>query len=289
MLTVPEITLSEKRRATVANHKQEADPEGTPKVSAVIITYNESANLRRTLSKLYWCDEVVVVDSYSTDSTVAICSEFNCTVYFNRFESYGRQKQYAVSKAKNDWVLCIDADEVLTDSLVAEIQAALKAHPHYAGFELAISLVFFRKEFLFGKESCRHFLRLFNKTKGGFNSSPVHEKVELNGPVSRLHHKILHYSYSSIQQCCEKGNRYSTLAAIKAVEKGHTKPLWLVIIALPFYFIKYYLLELNFLNGPEGFYWSVFSSYYHFIKYLKIREYYASEKRGGRRVNDPSS
>src|SRR5579859_4130201 len=94
---------------------------GRVKLSAVIITYNESRNIRRTLSRLYWCDEIVILDSHSTDDTVAICQEFGCKVYFKAFEGYGTQKRYAVDLAKNDWVLCLDADEVLSDALIAEI------------------------------------------------------------------------------------------------------------------------------------------------------------------------
>src|SRR5260221_13617742 len=151
------------------------------KVSAVVITYNEAKNIRRTLSHLDWCDEIIIVDSYSTDETVAICREFNCTVYLKKFEGYGAQKQYAVSRASNDWILSIDADEVLSDSLFMEIASVMRKNPGYTGYYLAISLVFFDKEFLYGKESWRYFLRLFNKNYGGFTDCPVHEKVRLKG------------------------------------------------------------------------------------------------------------
>ncbi|HEX9509247.1 MAG TPA: glycosyltransferase family 2 protein [Puia sp.] len=248
------------------------------KVSAVIITYNEAKNIRRTLSHLDWCDEIIIVDSYSTDETVAICREFNCTVYLKKFEGYGAQKQYAVSKASHDWILNIDADEVLSDSLFMEIASVMRKTPRHTGYYLAIGLVFFDKEFLYGKESWRYFLRLFNKNYGNFTDCPVHEKVRLKGPTHKFHHKMLHYSYSGIHQWEEKCSRYSTLAARNAVAKGRKMPVVLVILSLPFYFFKYYLLELNFLNGIEGFYWSVLSAYYHFIKYIKIRELYKAEK-----------
>jgi glycosyltransferase involved in cell wall biosynthesis len=101
---------------------------GTTQVSAVLITCNEGRNIRRTLSKLYWCDEVIVVDSHSTDDTVAICEEFGCRVFLKTFEGYGAQKRYAVLKASNDWVLCIDADEVLSDALIFEIRAELDSN-----------------------------------------------------------------------------------------------------------------------------------------------------------------
>src|SRR5882762_6920694 len=146
---------------------------GAIKVSAVIITRNESRNIRRTLSKLHWCDEIVIVDSYSTDDTVAICEEFGCRLFFKTFEGYGAQKKYAVSKANNDWVLCIDADEVLSDALAFEIMKELDRNRSFVAYELPMNLVFLDKEFRYGKESRRYFLRLFNKHSGGFNEGLV--------------------------------------------------------------------------------------------------------------------
>lgn len=243
------------------------------KVSAVIITYNEEANIRRTLQKLHWCDEIVIVDSYSTDNTVNICREFNCTVYFKEFEGYGSQKRFAVAQATHNWVLCIDADEVLGDELVQEIIAlpAEEARTH-SGFSFRMNLVFLGKEFKHGKESGRYFTRLFNKQQGGFNNDKVHEAIKVNGPVKKLNHIILHYSYTSLHQCLEKNNRYSTLSAEMAFSKGKDKPMAVILLGLPFNFIKYYFLERNILNGVKGFYWSVFSTYYHFSKHVKLKE-----------------
>ena len=242
------------------------------KVSAMVITYNEEQNIRRTLAKLTWCDEIVVVDSYSTDSTVAICKEFGCKVFFKTFEGYGNQKQYALSKTNNNWVLCIDADEVLTDKLIEEIKEVLADGKEYAGYYLRMNMVFLNKEFLHGKESARYFLRLFNKQKGSFTDDKVHERICVNGPVKNLHQTFRHYSYTSLHQYLEKNNRYSTYSAEVAFSKGKSKSMLAVLFALPFNFFKYYVIELNCLNGTKGFYWAVLSSYYHFAKYIKLKE-----------------
>ncbi|QEC44426.1 glycosyltransferase family 2 protein [Pseudobacter ginsenosidimutans] len=242
-------------------------------VSAVIITYNEEANIRRTLQKLHWCDEIVIVDSYSTDKTVAICREFNCTIFFKEFEGYGVQKRFAVSKASHNWVLCIDADEVLSNELVDEIMQISPADAVASnGFSFRMNLVFLGKEFKHGKESGRYFTRLFNKQKGGFTNDKVHEAIRVDGPVKKLNHIILHYSYSSLHQCLEKNNRYSTYSAEMAFSKGKDKSMLVILLGLPFNFFKYYFLERNMLNGVKGFYWSVFSSYYHFSKHVKLKE-----------------
>ncbi len=249
------------------------------KVSAVIITYNEARNIRRTLSQLYWCDEIVIVDSFSTDNTLAICGEFGCSIYFKTFEGYGAQKRFAVSKAKNDWVLCIDADEVLSDELIKEVRETSEKRPGYSGFMFPMNLVFLGREFRHGKESHRHFLRLFNRQAGSYNQALVHEKLELQGKTGRLHGRMLHYSYANLRQWNEKCERYSTLSASEAARKGKNKSIAAVLIALPYYFFRYYFLERNFLNGLEGFYWSVLNAQYHFLKYLKIRELHSSPTR----------
>lgn len=242
------------------------------KVSAVIITYNEEHIIRKTLSKLFWCDEIIIVDSYSTDNTVAICKQLGCTVYSRQFDGYGSQKRFAVSLVKNDWVLCIDADEVLTDALVQEIISITESDSPYAGYSFPMNLVFLNKEFTHGKESRRYFLRLFNRQKGGFTHDKVHESIQVAGPVKKMRHIIQHYSYSSINQYLEKFNKYTSYSAEMAFQKGKNKSLAAVVIAIPFNFFKYYLLERNFLNGAKGLYWSTFSAYSHFAKYLKIKE-----------------
>lgn len=251
---------------------------GKVKISAVIITYNESRNIRRTLSRLYWCDEIVILDSHSTDDTVAICQEFGCKVFYRKFDGYGSQKRYAVALAENDWVLCLDADEVLSEALIAEIRSKFRQEPACVGYEMPMNLVFLGKEFRYGKESQRHFLRLFHRGRGGFTDARVHEKIELNGKIGKMSNALLHFSYNSLNQWNEKMERYTTLGAEEAVRKGKNKSSLALLIALPYYFIRYYLIERNFMNGLEGFYWSVLSSYYHFTKYAKIRELQAKRK-----------
>jgi glycosyltransferase involved in cell wall biosynthesis len=248
------------------------------KITAVIITYNEEKIIRKTLSQLYWCDEIVIVDSYSTDNTVAICREFGCDVYSRTFDGYGSQKQFAIARATNDWVLCIDADEMPTDPLIKEIRS-INPNTAYAGFSFPMNMVFLDKEFLHGKESGRHFIRLFDRRKGGVTADSVHESFQVQGPIKKLEHTILHYSYTSIHQCVEKLNRYSTLSAGISNGKGKKRSAMAVLFGLPFNFLKYYLLERNCLNGMKGFYWSVFASYYHFLKYVKLKELKQPEKR----------
>ncbi|HZG26660.1 MAG TPA: glycosyltransferase family 2 protein [Chitinophagaceae bacterium] len=243
------------------------------RLTAVIITCNEEHNLRRSLPQLTWCNEIIVVDSGSIDNTVQICEKYGCKVYHRKFDGYGAQKQFAVSLATNNWVLCLDADEVLSDKLVVEIQEEL-INPTAAGYLIPMTFVFMGKEFRYGKESWRYFLRLFNKEMGNFDDRIVHEKVILDGNTRKLQNNIFHYSYRNISQYFNKFNKYSSYGAQIAYEQGKTRSLFMVITAIPFNLFKYYFLELNLLNGLPGFYWSVFNAFYHFVKYIKIRELY---------------
>lgn len=249
-------------------------------VSAVIITFNESENIRRTLSKLQWCDEIIVVDSYSTDGTAAICEASGCKVYYRHFDGYGAQKQFAISKAGCDWVLSLDADEVLTDGLVDEIRSEMQKDSPPEGYMLRIGLVFLGKEFKYGRERGRYHLRLFQRSQGDCNDAPVHEKIALRGRAGRLKGKVLHYSYNTLHQWYAKSDRYTELSAAAAISKGKRKSILSVLLAVPYYFFRYYVLDRNFLNGLQGFYWSACSAQYHFTKYIKIRELYAKQAKG---------
>lgn len=243
------------------------------KVSAVIITYNEEQIIGKTLSKLWWCEEIVIIDSGSTDRTVEICQQYDCIIYTRSFEGYGEQKKYGVAKAKNDWILCVDADEVLSESLINEIEFELsKRDILYSGFAIPRTLVYMNKEFRYGKEARSSIIRLFNKKKGNWDGSLVHEKVVLVGEIKQLSQKILHYSYYSYTQHLQKINLYSSLGAQKLLKRRSTKNKLIVAFAIPFNFFKYYFIDGNFLNGFHGFAWSVFNAFYHFLKYAKLYE-----------------
>lgn len=244
-----------------------------PKVSAVIITYNEEAIIAKTLSRLDWCDEIIIVDSGSTDKTVMICQEYGCSIFNRAFNGFGEQKTFGISKAKHDWILCIDADEVITEPLIEEIQEELrKKDIPFSGFEIPLNLVFMNKVFRYGKETNCNRVRLFNKNSGSWDGSVVHEKVVLNGPAKRLKNKILHYSYTNYSQFLKKIDLYSTLGAKQLIHKNPSKSKLMVTLGLPFNFFKYYILDRNFLNGYQGLAWAIFHSLYHFVKYLKLEE-----------------
>jgi glycosyltransferase involved in cell wall biosynthesis len=243
------------------------------KISAIIITLNEERRIAATLRALDFCDEIVVVDSGSTDATVSICRRFNCRIFTRPFDGYGSQKEFAVSKAANDWVLALDADEAVSDALKREIVSAFSTGPgNVQGFYLPISLVFLGKILRFGGEYKKPHLRLFNRTFGSFTGDKVHEHVEIKGKKARLKNHILHDSYDGIGDYLAKFSGYTSIAAEALFQKGRTHAKLNVFVRFPLTFIKIYFVKGCIFDGYRGFVWSLFSSFYHVVKFAKLLE-----------------
>jgi glycosyltransferase involved in cell wall biosynthesis len=241
-------------------------------ISVIIIAKNEADNLQLSLPKLHWCDDIVLVNDNSTDNTLEIAEQFGCKIFNRAFDGFGTQKQYAVSKAAHQWILNIDADEVLSDELIKEILSIDFKNTATVGYTIPIRHVFLGKVFLHGKESNFKHLRLFNKLSGNFDDAKVHEKVRINGPISALKNVVLHYSYKDLKHYFDKFNQYTSIGAIKLKEKGKSRSLMLTVASFPFYFLKHFFVYRNFMNGKSGFIWSYLSAWYHVVKYLKLHE-----------------
>lgn len=242
----------------------------TNPVSVFIITYNEDKIIAKCLEKLSWADEIIIIDSNSNDNTIAICKSFGAKVINNSFVNFGKQKQFALEQTKNNWVLSLDADEVLSDELIDEIQN-IDFTLDCNGYLIPRTHVFLNRIFKYGSESNKHILRLFNKKHGEFTDNLVHENLIIKGNTRELQHDFLHYSYTSIEQYLIKLNKYTTFYA---QEKNKNFSIFTILIKTKFEFFKKYFLDRNFLNGKEGFYWAVFSAYYMFIKLVKSKVIY---------------
>lgn len=241
-------------------------------VSAVMITHNEAINIRRTLSQLSWCDEIIVVDSFSSDGTDRIAKDMNCRVIRRVFESYGEQKSFAIALSRNDWVICLDADEYLTSELVEEIKQEMEQPENIQAFAFRSNLVFRKQRFRFGRESSRLVVKMFNKKTCCMSDDRVHEKIIVKGRVKNLKGRLLHYSYRDITQYFVKFDRYTDWGAEKYFLRGKRKSKQVILISLPYYFLKYFLKDRNFLNGMNGFYWSTLMTFYHYVKYIKLED-----------------
>lgn len=250
------------------------------KLSVTIIVYNEERIIEKCLQKLYWVDEIIVIDSGSTDATVAICEKYNTKVIYNKFVDYGKQKQFALQQTTHDWVLSLDADEVLSDELIAEIKKQFELNDtEIVGYYLKRRHVFLEKEFLYGSESNRNILRLFNKKFGQFDEKSVHESVHVNGKTHKFKNAFLHYTTDSLHGYISKLNKYTQLYAENKFLKNKKYSLFEIILKTKFEFIKKYFIEFNFLNGKAGFYWSYFSAFYTGVKCVKTNEQYLLNKK----------
>ncbi|MFV8269832.1 glycosyltransferase family 2 protein [Flavobacterium sp. GT2N3] len=250
------------------------------KLSVIVIAYNEERIIEKCLQKLYWADEIIVVDSGSTDNTVAICEKYNAKVIFNKFVDYGTQKHFAVQQTSYDWVLSLDADEVLLDELISEIIKQFKLNnTAIVGYYLKCRHVFLGKVFMYGNESNRNILRLFNKKFGNFDLKSVHESICVRGNTHKFKNAYLHYTTDSLQGYINKLNKYTQLYAENKFLRNKKYSLFEIIIKTKFEFIKKYFFEFNFMNGKEGFYWAYFSAFYTGVKCIKTNEKYHLSKK----------
>ena len=245
------------------------------KLSAVIITYNEEDNIGRCLDSVKeTADEIVVVDSFSSDATADICRSRGVEFIQHPFEGHIEQKNYALSCAGNDYVLSLDADEVLSDTLVASIQAA-KQRWSADGYSMN------RRTRYCGRwiRHCGWYpdrkIRLWDRRQGQWGGVNPHDHVVME-PGSRLDHlngDLLHYSYPTIRHHVSQINRFSDIAAREAFADGRRSNLLLDICLNPtLTFFKKYFLKLGILDGYEGFVISTSTAYGKFLKYIKLRE-----------------
>ena len=244
------------------------------KLSVVIITFNEENNILRSINSVKSiADEILVVDSYSTDKTVEICHSSGCKVLQHEFEGYGQQKQYGVEHAANNWILSLDADEVVTDELNQELKILTRQEViSYAGFNIPFSLYYLGRILKYSGTGHEFHLRLFDRSRGAFTLVKVHEGVELKGPVATLKGKIIHYSYRDLAHHLQKINTYTSQAAEGYTAKGRKfSKIW-VAFKFPVSFFVFYIIRLGFLDGYPGFLWSFFAAFYGSMKVAKTIE-----------------
>jgi len=247
------------------------------KISVAIITQNEEANIRECLETLRWADEIVVVDSGSTDQTREICRQYQAQVFQEEWKGFARQKNSAVGKTCNEWVLSVDADERVPKELQEEIVRIFDPHPPLDGYFLA------RKNFFLGRwiKRCGWYpdytLRLFRKDRARFEEREVHEQIKVQGKVGYLQYPLEHFTYRSLSDFIQRSDRYSTLAAREMKNEGRRFRYTDLFFRPPFTFIQMYLLRAGFLEGYFGFLLSILYSFYTFAKYSKLKELHSLE------------
>ena len=255
----------------------------TPKLSVTIITYNEAANIRRTLESVKWADEIVIVDSGSTDGTVEICREHTDKVFHQDWLGFAKQKNFAIERAESDWVLSLDADEPIEPALADEIRGIISSPGSFDGYRIPRKTIFLGKQIKHGGWYPDYNLRLFKRGKGRFEERVVHEAMRVSGNIGKTLHAILHYAYPDLASYLTSINKYSSLAVDVMEVKGISAFMtsWMNILFRPVLtFVLKYFFRLGFLDGKHGLVLNLFHSYYVLAKYAKAWEHRNSRGHG---------
>lgn len=247
-----------------------------PKVSGLIITFNEEKNIQEILENFNFCDEIIVVDSFSTDKTVAIASQNpKVKIISNQFEDFTKQRNIALDAAKNDWVLFLDGDERITPELRQEILDELRKPQKKDAY------YFYRKFYFAGKpinysgtQTDKNF-RLFRKSKCRYVSEKkVHETLLVNGKIGVFNNKLLHFSVSDYESYRKKMIHYGQLKGQELFTKGKKYSIATQYIKSAFKFFKTYILRMGFMDGKEGYQLSVLQTLSVFETYESLKKQY---------------
>lgn len=240
-------------------------------LTVIIIVKNEERNIRLCLESVRWADEVIVLDSGSTDNTVAIAREFTDKVFVTDWQGYGIQKQRALSHATGDWVLNLDADETVDANLQSEIVRAI-ASPNIDAYRVPIQMYFYGKALRYSSSPKRH-IRLFKREGATFSNDIVHEKVVLrpDAQIGRLSTPIMHHSFQDVSHALSKINRYSSYSAKIRIKNNNQTGFLRILIGASWMFFRAFILQRGFMDGKEGFLFALFNaqgSFYRGIKQL---------------------
>jgi len=240
------------------------------RVSLVMIARNEAADLPACVASVRGlADEIVLVDSGSTDGTRELARGLGARVESREFDSFAGQKGYALSLATSEWVLHLDPDETLTPELREEIVTLLEGEPSCAAYDIPYRNFFLGREMRHSGLSSESHVRLFLREKSSFGGGLVHEGIEVKGPVGKLKGRIEHRSYPDLDEYLSKFNEYTSLAARKMRAEGKRFSA-LKLMSVPFEFAKRYIIRLGFLDGIPGLAWAACSAMYVFVKYIKL-------------------
>jgi glycosyltransferase involved in cell wall biosynthesis len=242
------------------------------RLSVTVIVLNEEANIVPCLESVRFADEIVVVDSGSTDRTLELAKNYTDRIFTRDWRGFGQTKNYALEQARGDWVLSLDTDERVPLALQQEILAVVKADGPLAGYKIP------RKNYV-GSRWIKNLgwypdytLRLFRRDQGRFREREVHEEVEVAGPVGFLSTPLEHYSYNNLEEYAARQDRYARLAA-REMRKAGRRPLPGELIWRPaLTFLNFFVLKRGFLEGGLGLKLSLQSSRYNFLKYHYLRE-----------------
>ena len=248
-----------------------------PSISVFAIVRNEEKNIERCLNSVRWADEIVIVDSHSTDRTVALCKKYTNKIIDREFTNYSDQKNFALAQTTSEWAFSIDGDEEDTEALKEEILRTISSSEALDAYYVPRHSFIFGREFHFTGTQDDRQIRLFQKDKARFEQ-PIHETVKVEGRTGTLKHYLLHYPYQTLSEYMLQFERYTTMEAEYLKSRGY-RVTSIDLIAKPVgQFLRLYILKQGFRDGWEGFLFSWFSGRYVFVKYMKCLKLGASRQ-----------
>lgn len=245
--------------------------DARPGISACVITLNEADRIEACLASLAFCDEIVVVDSGSTDATVEIAKAHGARVLARAFDGYRRQKDFAVRAASCDWVLCVDADERVSATLRSSIEQAQAAGFPSAGFRFARATEYFGAFLRHGNAYPDRVMRLFDRRCGGFRGDrEIHEHASVDGDVSTLSGDLEHRAYRSLSDQLARLDRYARMMAEHLHQRGRRAHVYNIVLNPFWRFLRGYILRAGFLDGWRGLVYAYVEADYVRQKFIKL-------------------
>lgn len=239
-------------------------------ISALAITYNEEANIEKFIMSLSLADEVIIVDSNSTDKTVELAKQLNAKVIVRDFDNFSSQKNFALQQANHDWVVFFDLDETISPELAEDIKKNIENSKNTSGFKVKRNFYFMRKRIKYSGFQNDAVIRIFKKSKAKYSPNLVHETLDVDGKIKALKHRSNHYSYKNFDHYNNKLTQYSKLQAQALYNKNVRPNLYHFLVRPCYRFWHQYLIRLGFLDGKEGFILAYTSAFAVFKRYLYL-------------------
>lgn len=261
------------------NHSTMTEP-ASPLISAFIVCKNEAGNIRRCLESIKWCDEIVVIDSGSTDGTLEICAEYRARVFQRPWPGYVAQKRFGLEQCLGEWVLNIDADEEVSPELRDEIRSMIVSDraAQLNGMELSRVVFYLNRWWRKGGWYPEFRLRVCRRTATTWGGADPHERAIVEGTTTRLKGELRHFTYDNISDHVDRLNKHSSAAADTMFREGKRSSHMQLLLNPLSRFLKFYFLKKGFLEGFPGLLVACLESYYVFLKYLKLWEIQRSAK-----------
>ena len=252
-----------------------------PKVSVTIIALNEAEHIGAAIDSAGWADEILLVDSGSTDATLDIARGRGVTVLCRPWSGYVDQKNFAAERAAHDWIFSLDADERIPPPLAAEIRTVVAAEPALRGYRVPRVTYHLGRWIRTTDFYPDYQTRLYDRRSARWRGKYVHESVAVDGPIGQLRHELEHYSYRDLRDQLDRINHYTTLAARQMHETGRRATPFDLVVHPPAAFLRNYLLRRGVLDGAAGFTISAMNAFSVYLKFAKLWELQQKDRRTG--------